>query len=92
MKRFLATLALLALAGTAGAAETAPVLSMRRLSLAAGVNHRWQPAGNPQWVTGLYGAYNLTPHLSLTGSVAYLHSGERLEQQVGVRIRLWQGK
>lgn len=67
----------------------APLLSMKRVSFAAGLNHRWDE--RPQWVTGLYGAYNLTPHLSITGSVGYLHSDTRIEPQVGIRIRLWQG-
>ena len=91
MKATLVALALLLTAGASQAAEVAPILSMKRVSIAAGINHRWEPLASRQWVTGLYGAYNLTPHLSLTGSVAYLHTGERLEQQVGVRVRLWQG-
>ncbi len=82
---------LLLLARPSRGAEVAPILSMRRVSIAAGVNHRWTYNSPSQYVTGLYGAYNLTPHLSLTGSVAFLHGDGRLEQQVGVRVRIWQG-
>ena len=92
MKKIAFALMLLALSvGVAGAAETASLLSLKRVSIAAGLSHRWGADRTNQYVTGLYGAYNVTPHLSLTGSVAYLHVSEKLEKQVGIRIRLWRG-
>ena len=92
MKRLAAALAMTAVLATgAVAAETAPLLSLKRVSLAAGVNHRWEPEGRTQFLTGVYAAYNVTPHLSLVGSTAYLHTAERLEHNVGIRIRIWQG-
>lgn len=94
MKALIATLALVALAGTAGAAvaaETAPILSMKRVSFATGVDHRWQPERQVSWAVGLYGAYNVTPHASLTGSTLYDLKAEKLEHRVGIRIRIFQG-
>ena len=86
----LAILALVAVA-TCARAETAPVLSMRRVSFATGLDHRWQPDRQVSWAIGVFGAYNLTPHASLVGSSLYDTKAARLEHRVGIRIRIFQG-
>jgi hypothetical protein len=93
MKRsaLIASLALALFSAPAFAAEAAPLLSMKRVSFATGIDHRWQPERQVSWAAGLYGAYNLTPHASIVGSTLYDLKAERLEHRVGVRIRIFQG-
>lgn len=90
MKALLAALALVLLA-TAAHAEEAPLLSMKRVSFATGMDHRWQPDRVSSWCVGAFGAYNLTPHSSIVASTIYDLKGERLEHRVGFRIRIFQG-
>lgn len=90
---------LLALAGVAQASEQ-PLLSKDRASLAVGLDYAWyQKAGSeplPQfkkaWEPGLFGAYVLTPHVTLTGSGAYDLDNKFVRWKVGVRTVLWRGK
>ena len=97
-KLLLATLAALALATPAAAqapadsVTVAPLFSLKRVSLATGLDHRWEPGGGRQYLLGAFGAYNVTPHLSLTGAARYGFESEKVEPWVGVRIRIWQGK
>lgn len=93
------TCAAAGLASPAGAAEK-PLLSVDRASLALGLDYAWyQKAGVeplPQfkkaWEPGLFGAYVLTPHLTLTGSGAYDLDNKWMRWKVGVRTVLWRGK
>lgn len=93
-----ATLAV-TLAAMAQASEQ-PLLSKDRASLAVGLDYAWyQKAGDeplPQfkkaWEPGLFGAYVLTPHLTLTGSGAYDVDNRFMRWKVGVRTVLWRGK
>jgi hypothetical protein len=39
----------------------------------------------------MYGAYNLTPRLSLTGSTVYGLDNKNVESRVGLRVRLGNG-
>ena len=91
-----ATLALLASPATAQApadsVTVAPLFSLKRVSLATGLDHRWEPGGGRQYLLGAFGAYNVTPHLSLTGAARYGFESEKVEPWVGVRIRIWQGR
>jgi hypothetical protein len=73
-------------------AEDAPILSMRRVSFATGVDHKWFDTGERNWQAGVFGAYNLTPHLSLTGSSVYDWRSKWLEHKVGIRIRIFTGR
>lgn len=91
MKAYLAAILLTALAATAQAAD-APILSMKRVSFATGADHKWYHDGARGWQAGVFGAYNLTPHLSLVGSSVYDLPAKGLEHKVGVRIRIFQGK
>lgn len=104
MKFVLAVLLVCILAATASAheAEDKPLMSLDRVSVAAGINYLWYaapfdtsdpvPSFPRGFEVGLYGAYNLSPHLSLTGSVAYMPDNKQLEQRLGLRFRLYQGK
>ena len=76
-----------------------PLLSIKRASLAAGVDY----AGNQQqglqklpdskkaFEVGLYGAYVLTPHITATASGAYDVDNKWIRYRVGVRTVLWRG-
>jgi len=83
--------ALLLIPRTSRGAEEAPLLSMKRVSFATGMDHRWQPDRVSSWCVGAFGAYNLTPHSSLVASTIYDLKGERLEHRVGFRVRIFQG-
>jgi hypothetical protein len=83
-------------------AEDAPLLSSKRVSLAGGLNYEWRttPLKNNsepllerhgEWTTGLYGAYNLTPHASLVASSVLGFDSRQLRHTVGLRIRFFQG-
>lgn len=76
----------------ADSVTVAPLFSLKRVSLATGLDHRWEMGGGRQYLVGAYAAYNVTPHLSLTGAARYGFVSERVEPQVGVRLRIWQGK
>jgi hypothetical protein len=74
-------------------AEDAPILSMRRVSFATGVDTRWLDSNvAPSWQVGVFGAYNIIPHASLVGSTVYDFKGLGLEYRVGIRIRIFQGR
>jgi hypothetical protein len=83
-------------------AEDAPLFSSKRVSLAGGLNYEWRttPLKNNsepllerhgEWTTGLYGAYNLTPHASLVASSVLGFDSRQLRHTVGLRIRFFQG-
>ena len=88
--RVLLCAGLLVLAATAHAAD-APILSMKRVSIAAGADHKWYTDGSKGYQAGLFGAYNVVPHASLVASSLYDFNAKGLEHKVGVRIRLFQG-
>ena len=98
-KVLLAVVALMALAGVAQAAEQ-PLFSKDRASLALGLDYAaYQQVGDeplPQfkkaWEPGIFGAYVLTPHLTLTGSGAYDVDNKWMRWKVGIRTVLWKGK
>lgn len=104
MKFVFAVLLVCTLAATASAqgSEDKPLATLDRVSVAAGLNYMWYsapfdtsdpvPAFSRGFEVGVYGAYNLTPHLSLTGSVSYMLDNKQLEQRLGLRFRLYQGK
>ena len=50
-----------------------------------------QPFGK-EWEVGLYGAYNLTPHLSLAGSEVYGFDNKNVQSRVGLRVRFGNGE
>lgn len=93
-----AALVTLAAAGSAVAAER-PLLDKSRASLAFGLDYAfYQKAGDEPlpsfkkaWEPGIFGAYVLTPHLTLTGSGAYDLDNKFLRWKVGVRTVLWKG-
>lgn len=83
-------------------ADDAPLFSSKRVSLAGGLNYEWRttPLKNNsepilerhgEWTTGMYGAYNLTPHASLVASSVLGFDSRQLRHTVGVRIRFFQG-
>lgn len=83
-------------------AEDATLFSSKRVSLAGGLNYEWRttPLKNNsepllerhgEWTTGLYGAYNLTPHASLVASSVLGFDSRQLRHTVGLRIRFFQG-
>ena len=79
-----------------------PLLSWERVSFAAGVNHAWYaapldgsaapPPASHEWEAGIFGAYNITPLLSLTASSLYGFDNKAVQTRVGVRIRLGKGE
>ena len=87
-------------AGAASAADQRPILDVSRASLAVGLDYAWYqkagdeplPAFKKAWEPGLFGAYVLTPHLTLTGSGAYDLDNKWMRWKVGVRTVLWRGK
>jgi len=95
----LAALVTLGVAASAQAAER-PLLDKSRASLALGLDYAWyQKAGaeplptfKKAWEPGLFGAYVLTPHLTLTGSGAYDVDNRFARWKVGIRTVLWRGK
>lgn len=102
MKKLGLLLVLMVLPVIAQAADQ-PLMSLARLSTAAGVNHVWNESNDTtvlaafpnEFSLGLYAAYNLTsspmPHLSLTGSTEYGLDSKLISAKVGLRMRLWQG-
>lgn len=89
-KLLLAALFALALASPA-VAQDRPLFSLARLTLAAGVDYSFPEVGPNQLKVGVFGAYNLTPILSLTGSTVYPLETKDFETRVGVRVRVWRG-
>lgn len=93
-------LGIVVFAATAKAADK-PIVDISRLSLAAGANYAWHsqpfvdgappPAFGKEWEFGIYGAYNLTPHLSIAGSSVYGLDNKLVESRLGLRFRLWRG-
>lgn len=87
------------LASTASAAEK-PILDKSRASLALGLDYAFYqkvgseplPEFKKAWEPGIFGAYVLTPHLTLTGSGAYDVDNKFMRWKVGVRTVLWRGK
>ena len=94
------TCAAAGLASPAGAAEGKPILDKSRASLAFGLDYAFYqkvgseplPEFKKAWEPGLFGAYVLTPHLTLTGSGAYDLDNKWMRWKVGVRTVLWRGK
>lgn len=84
------TLTALAPSRNANAAD-APILSMRRVSFAAGVDHKWYVDEKRGWQAGVFGAYNLVPHASIVASSVYDFNAKGLEHKIGLRIRIWRG-
>jgi len=95
-------LSLLASASFAVEPETAPLFSAKRISLATGAQYEWRttPLANnsepllgrhSEWVAGVFGAYNLTPHASLVGSTTLGVDSRQFRHTLGFRIRIWQG-
>lgn len=94
-------LACVALAATSQAQTTTdrPLFSLTRLSLAAGASYDWfgkagdqpLPLFKKEWKVGVFGAYNLTPHLSLVASTDYGLDNKWTESKVGLRLRVFQG-
>lgn len=87
-------------AGAAEAADQRPILDKSRASLALGLDYAWYqkagveplPSFKKAWEPGIFGAYVLTPHLTLTGSGAYDLDNKWMRWKVGVRTVLWRGK
>ena len=87
--------------GLESAGPDVSALSLERVSVAAGLNYLWYAAPFdssdpvPTWPrgfeVGLYGAYNLTPHASLTASLSYMPDNKWIEQRIGIRFRLFRG-
>lgn len=83
------------------ASDTAPLLSSKRLSLASGLNYEWRTTPfarsealngrHAEWVVGVHGAYNVTPHSSLVASTNLGLNSRQFRHSVGIRIRFWQG-
>jgi hypothetical protein len=79
----------------------APLLSPKRLSLASGLNYEWRTTPfarseavegrHAEWVVGVHGAYNVTPHASFVASTSLGLDSRQFRHSVGVRIRFWQG-
>ena len=102
MKFLLLPVLLLALSAGAGQAQTTDktLLSLSRRSLAAAVDNQWfakagvdatVPAFDREWAVGLYGAYNLTPGVSLTASSTYAMDNRWIQSKLGVRLRIFAG-
>jgi hypothetical protein len=90
-KIIIAALVMVGLAGSVHAAD-APLLSLSRFTVAAGVNRVWVSSGPAPlefYEVGIYTAYNLTPHLSLAHStIKAFEEDSPFETRVGVRLRL----
>ena len=82
------------------AAPQHPLFDVTRASLAAGVDYAgYQQQGaqplpdfKKAFEVGLYGAYVLTPHVTLTGSGAWDVDNKWVRWKVGVRTVLWKGR
>lgn len=95
-------LAVLALASVASAQTIYPVeplFSMKRVSLAAGVDYTfWDKELQPtlgrdkEFEAAVLGAYSLVPHLALTASTRYTLESHLFTHRVGVRVHLWGGE
>ena len=78
-------------------AETKPLFSKDRVSLAAGLDYSFYnragvepvPSFKKEWEVGLFGAYNLTPKLSLTSSAGYGFDNKFVRYKVGLRTVIW---
>lgn len=91
---------LLVCLATVASAETKPLFSKDRASLAAGVDYSFYnkagvepvPSFKKEFEAGLFGAYNLTPQLSLTASAGYGFDNKFVRYKVGLRTVIWRGK
>lgn len=98
MKKSLLLAALLSLALTVPANAQAPersLLSLDRLSLAAGLNYEGFShsdaalAGLPtEFAAGVFAGYALVPHLKLAGGSVYGFESKRYRSWVGLRLQL----
>ena len=101
-KVLLAAVVVVAVAAFSGVARGAeqPLLSKDRASLALGLDYAaYQqkgseplPAFKKAWEPGLFAAYVLTPHATLTGSGCYDVDNKFARWKVGLRVVLWRGK
>lgn len=100
MKKILmALVAVAAFSAVAHGAEQ-PLLSKDRASLALGLDYASYtqqgvqplPLFKKAWEPGVFGAYVLTPHATLTGSGCYDVDNKWMRWKVGVRMVLWRGR
>ena len=101
-KVLLAAVVVVAVAAFSGVARGAeqPLFSKDRASLALGLDYAaYQqkgseplPAFKKAWEPGLFAAYVLTPHATLTGSGCYDVDNKFARWKVGLRVVLWRGK
>lgn len=88
---------------TARAAEgDKPLFDWSRFTVAGGLNYAWYaapfdksapvPPFGKEWEVGLYGSYNLTPHLSLAGSTVYGFDNKTVQDRLGLRFRFGSGE
>ena len=108
MKKLFAVAALLSLFAIPVHASTvandAPLLSLTRLAVGAGVNEEFytnhvEGAMDRQWTAGLYAAYALTaspseqriPRLNLIGSTEYGVTDKITRWKLGLRVTLFDG-
>lgn len=90
----------LTVAAAVAQAEDKPLFSLDRASLAVGMDYAWYQAAGDEpvptfskaWEPGLFGAYVLTPHLTLTGSGRYDLDNKLVRWKVGVRAVIWRGR
>lgn len=98
-----AVLGIVAFAATAKAAEgDKPLFDWSRFTVAGGLNYAWYaapfdksapvPPFGKEWEVGLYGSYNLTPHLSLAGSTVYGFDNKTVQDRLGLRFRFGSGE
>ena len=103
MKRIILAALLLTFAVAASAQTTTPdvpLFSLKRASLAAGVDYAlWSNPQNvpatafkKEWEASLFAAYVLTPRFTLTGSSAWLTDSRLIRWRVGVRTVIWRGR
>lgn len=91
-------LGLIIMASTVYALD-APLLSLKRLTVAGGANYAWYGGAeaptvlsfDKEFTAGLYAGYNMTPHLSLAGASVYGFDNKQITTYIGVRLRLYVG-
>ena len=101
LKKLFLSLALLALPAMA-LAQTPTIepvysaLSVKRLSIAAGVDQAWyarntlSPVSN-EFKYGIFGAYVMGRNLSAVGGIKFGSSRNELEEYLGLRLMVFQG-
>ena len=92
MKNLLLSVVLLGTLAAVPAFADSPIFSLDRVSASVGPSVRWKGAGTTlaprEFLAGGQIAYQVVPHLSVSGTANYNFTSKEPEYQLGLRLRV----